>query len=152
MSAVSPISLSTTARGAAAGVAPPARAAWVGGNLPVCAGAARNDPARGLDLCPAIKAIGIVAHHSDDLLQQIPVGDDGALAEINQPFIQAIALGAPAVFRDQHSGISPPALVLGARALDHPAQTLEDGGDTDGIVEKRAHIGDAHPRSARPAP
>jgi len=32
----------------------------------------------------------------------------------------------------------------GARALDHPAQTLEDGGDTDGIVEKRAHIGDAH--------
>ena len=77
--------------------------------LAVGTGTARDDLA-GMGHCRfAAEMIGILGHQGEDLLQQLGVVDDPADPEIDQPAVDAVALGAPAVLVDQGARIDPPA-------------------------------------------
>ncbi len=64
-----------------------------------------------------------------DLFEQLGVGDNRSLAEIDQPTVDAVALRPPAVLVDQHAGVEPPALVLPLQPPQHAQQAAEKGGD-----------------------
>src|SRR5438094_70794 len=60
--------------------------------LAMGAGAARQDAAGVLDLGDAAEMLGILAGERDDLFEQLGIGHDRALAEIDQPGIDAVTL------------------------------------------------------------
>ena len=112
--------------------------------LSIGAGPPFQDFARALDFLHAIEAFGVLAHEIENLLQQQRVGNQGTLAKVDKIALYAVALGPPAVLVNEDSGIHPPAHVPEAQSVEHADDTLEQGGDGDGVPESRADVGNAH--------
>jgi hypothetical protein len=77
-----------------------------------------------------------------------------AQAEIDQPLVEAVALGAPAVLLHQHVVVAPPALVVALQAVEHVEHAEVDRGHGDAVLVVGADVGDAHlqGREARRGP
>ncbi len=96
-----------------------------------------------LHLVDAAEMTRILVNQSQDLVEQIGVGEDRPAAEIDEPLVGAVALRPPAVLVDQHPRIDPPALVLALQAPQHAQEAAEQGRDRQRILQCRAAVGDA---------
>ena len=88
----------------------------------------------------AAEELGILGDQLQDLFQQIGIGHDLALAEIDQPLVDAVALRPPAVLVDQHGGVAPPALVAAAQAPEHAQEAAIDRRHRDAVSSRRVQM------------
>src|SRR5512132_303668 len=116
----------------------------VGRELPMRARSARDDRSALQDFRDAITSRRVLAGEFDQLLEQIGARHHLALTEIDQPFVDAVALRPPAVLRDQHVVVEAPALVPATQAIQHADHALPEGGHRDRVVERGADVGDPH--------
>ena len=79
--------------------------------LPLGAGAAREDGAGVLHFRRAAELLRIHGDDFQQFVEEVPEWDDLALAEIDQPSFEAVALGQPAVLVDEEGRIAAPALI-----------------------------------------
>ena len=81
------------------------------GNLPIGRRTAGGDAACVGHLLRTAERLGVFAEHGDELLDEVADWDELALAEVEQGAANAVALRAPAVFRQKEERIGAPRLI-----------------------------------------
>ena len=117
----------TTARMAAVVVVARGEPVGVDRALAVGGGAVPDEVGSLQDLLLAPERLGILGDQLHQFRQRLGNGTIGAAAEVDQPFRDAVALGAPAVLVDQEAVVDAPALVLAPRAARASAGGLRRG-------------------------
>ena len=79
--------------------------------LSMGAGAARKDLPSVLNLGTAAERFGILSYELEQLFEELRKRDHFTATEIDQTLIEAVAHRAPAIFPNQHRGISTPTLI-----------------------------------------
>ena len=106
----------------------------VGFDLPVGAGAAFEDGLGVIHFIDAAEMLGILHDKTQQLIEQLWIRHDAAPAKVDEALVEAIALGAPAVFVDQQVGVSPPALVRYTQTEEHPQPASIERRDADAVL------------------
>ena len=84
---------------------------FVGFELPMGAGAALQNCTHRTNLIHATQRFGILGGQLQNFLKLLFERDHGALGEIDQASVKAVAHGAPTILANQHRCIRSPALI-----------------------------------------
>ncbi len=106
----------------------------------MCTGTPFDDPAGMINLPGTAQCFRVLPNQAEYFLQQLPVVDNLPDTEINQPLVNALALGAPAIFIKKHVRILPPFLVILAQPVQHPQPAPVNCRYADCIIQGRTEI------------
>ena len=112
-------------------------------DLAVGTGAVRENLADVFHLFNATQRHGIVMDQVQQLLHELRERDDVPIAEVDQPFIEAVTHRTPAILVEQQRRVEPPALILAAQSVEHPQRAHRERRQAERIIHARADVHDA---------